>query len=209
MCEETKTFDTEESLIQSIKGEYKGTSKTDIGHALHAIVEGQFKFNHNNVIADGVRFTKEQALPVLRYRQKFQGMINEVPVVKIYPAGKTDIQISGRIDTFHGLSLRDAKFTFRPWEAESYIKSCQWKLYLDMTDADRFVYDIFKVNKFKDLPDDLIVPKNVEIEEPEQVECVRYSSMEADIAVILNEFADYIKFRNLEAYLKPCKETIF
>ena len=133
---ETSSFDTEESLIESLKGLFKGNDKTKFGSACHKIVEGEY-IGHEGEVAVVIDnevfvFHKEQYTPYLDYRIAHPLMIHEMPVQKVYETAFGPIQVTGRIDGIEGCVVRDLKNRFRALSDSDYTESCQWKFYLEM-----------------------------------------------------------------------------
>lgn len=199
-------YDTEEALIETIKGIFIGNNKTAIGGAFHKIIEGDYLFNWESklTVADNIAFTSPQAQPALTYRCDHPGMIHEVPTTKWYVTAKGMVMISGRIDGVEGMHVHDAKTKFRSVDLMEYHDSYQWRYYLDMTGLNRFFYDLFEVKGFEQfsggnpltLPDVQFIPH-------EPYQCLRYPGMEEDCLTLLNEFMDYIEMRDFFHLLKP------
>lgn len=203
------SFDTEEALIESIKGIFLGNDKTKTGGAFHKVIEGDYVAGpHSYVIADGIAFTPAQAEPAFRYKSQHPAMIHEVNVKKIYQVGEYQIYLSGRIDGAEGLHIRDAKTKFRSIDWQEYLDSYQWRYYLDMQNTDVFFYDVFEVRYFNDLRGNppYTLP-GVEFLPAETIKCERYDSMEADCLQLLHEFMGYIDNRNFYHLLKVVNET--
>jgi hypothetical protein len=203
MCSES-VFDTEEALLESIKGIFKGTPKTRFGGAYHKIIEGEFTKYRGVITADGFLFTQEQAAPAIRYRNEHPHIVNEMNVRQIYRTNYFPIQVTGRVDAAEGLFVRDAKTKFRAPDMHEYMDSCQWKFYLDILKADVFYYDLFEVKRFneEEYAENKLMPE-VSIHAHEPFQCIRYNGMENELHDILNSFLEYVANRKLFQYLKP------
>jgi len=201
---EASSFDTEEALIESIKGIFLGNDKTRVGGAFHNIIEGNYLRKGNRVIADRVSFTKDQADVAFGYKKKHPLMVHEISIRKTYYTNYFPIQVSGRIDGTEGLNTHDAKTKFREVNFQDYIDSCQWKYYLDILEADIFYYDLFEVKGFKELGKmPWTLNRGVQFIAHEPLQCLRYENMEADILNLLNCFLDYMHNRKFVHLLKP------
>jgi hypothetical protein len=69
-------FDTEESLIESIKGIFKGNDKTRFGNAYHELIEGKYVCPDQDLYqVGGHHFSAAQARPAVAYKmnQPFDG----------------------------------------------------------------------------------------------------------------------------------------
>lgn len=201
---EVSSYDTEESLLESIRGIFTGNDKTRVGGAFHKIIEGDYVKKGNRVIADEIAFTKEQAQVAFDYKARHKSMIHEISIRKTFETNFFPIQVSGRIDGCEGLNTHDAKTKFSEVKFQEYINSSQWKFYLQMLDANVFYYDLFEVQGFKELGRlPWSISKDVQFIAHEPLQCLRYETMHADIMVILNGFLDYLHNRKIVHLLKP------
>ncbi|HRS66744.1 MAG TPA: hypothetical protein P5519_12755 [Spirochaetia bacterium] len=201
--------DTEESLIESLKGLFKGNDKTDFGGAYHKIIEGEFENYAGNIFVtyDKTKqfvFNYAQAAPALSYRRNHPLMVHEVDVRKIFETTYGSIQVTGRLDGLEGATVRDLKTRFKQMNDADYADSFQWKFYLEMLGLDTFFYDVFEIKGFDALPEKrpFIMPE-VSIIAHEPIKCERYKTMSEDVQSILNHFMDYIDNRQLSNLLKP------
>ena len=202
-------WDTEEALIETLKGLFFGNDKTKTGSAYHKIIEGDFNLIKESgiVYADDIAFSIEQALPALNFRAEHMGMVHEITVSKEYEVGDGVIQVSGRIDGLEGIEVRDTKTKYKAIDFQEYLESCQWKFYLDMLQLDTFHYDVFEVKDFQALtgktpyflPDVKFMPV-------ESLTCYSYSRLQTDCHILLNQFMQYIDNRNFYHLLKQANE---
>lgn len=208
---EASPFDTEEKLLQSIKGIFRGNAKTEFGQAYHAILEGRYTIgNDGKICAKGMRFTPEQAKPALGYRTRHPQIVSEVPVSKIYSTKYFPVMISGRVDAIEGLFIRDAKTKFRSPDFVEYMQSCQWKFYTDMLEATGFLYDVFEIICFGDednepygnLTAQSCFFPDVQVCEVKSVACHPYAGMHDELTALVDDFIGYVENRNLWPYLK-------
>ena len=194
--EETETYDTEQSVIDSLSGSFVGNDLTYIGSAFHKIIE---KFNTDNPETEesifnefGVKFSNEQGKIAQNHAFNMYPFLPEIPNKKIYDTFLGKIQVTGTTDVLQGTVLRDTKTKFTPPVMQDYYRSYQWRLYLDMFGLDRFIYDVFEFSGHngKDVSE-------FEIKQHEPFECLRYEKMEQDIQILLNDFMGWIQLRNL------------
>lgn len=206
---EVSPYDTEESLIDTLSGTFKGNDKTKVGGAFHKLIEGDYTAQDNMYLADDILFTKEQADVAFQFRNDHPLMIHEIPLYKVYETSFGPIQISGRVDGLEGLVIHDHKCKFRNVKWEEYTESIQWKVYLDIMDADVFLYSVFEVKGFEQLPTSAPIDLggSVRFIPHESMPCMRYDTMHNDIVGLLNDFLTYISNRNLFHYLKPAVES--
>lgn len=201
------SFDTEESLFKSIKGEFVGTDKTLFGNTYHSIIE----FPNKNKIKGGyqvgdVRVSDKLAINAIEYANEHPSMVKEVPVTKLYEGLQYQFKVSGRTDGIEGVHVRDAKTKFSEPSYMEYYKSCQWKFYLDMLELDVFYYDLFVIKNFSEFINSAEglkrIPTNVEVETMEPMKCDRYEALPFDCNLLVNQFEDYLINKNLIKYLK-------
>lgn len=201
--------DTEEELIQTIKGVFEGNDMTEIGGAYHKIIEGEAVIMNGGLVANDIYFTVEQANPALAFKARHKHLIHEVPVTKVYESRIGPVLISGRVDGLEGREIQDTKCKFRPPDLQEYIDSYQWRYYQDMLGLDLLYYDFFEVKGFKELSfgSPRLLP-DVTIEVHERLQCVRYRNMREDCLSMLNDFLDYIDNRNFWSLLKTVPDPI-
>ena len=162
------SFDTEAALLQSLRGEFNGTHKTKVGNAFHAIIEKPdqvryVKLPGGNGIKYGavpgtkkdpeiIAFHPDQVQMAIRYKNDHPGMIHEVKVRKMYPAGRGNfLMVTGRTDGIAGRTVHDTKTRYKSLhDIREYIESCQSKFYMDMLNVPQFYYDLFEVIGLED-----------------------------------------------------------
>ncbi len=206
-CDDPESqYDNEEKFLESLQGIFKGTPKTAFGGAFHQIIEGEYTIDRklNIYQAGGFYFTHEQAKPALDYRNEHTAMVYEMNTREAFETKYGPIQVSGRTDGIEGLAIRDSKTKFRNPDYQEYVASCQWKLYLEMMEADLFYYDVFEVKHFKEdaYHSQKLFP-DVVIEPAVPLLCTRYPGMRSDIDEILNLFMEYMTEKKLFHFLKP------
>ena len=103
---------------------HKLLEKTD-ECALDKITIGEFTF----VFA----LDQDVTLPALR----------ELKGEKLFDTPAGPVTLVGKVDGLHGQTVNDWKLTEK-FEAERYADSFQWRSYLAMFGATRFVYDVFQ-----------------------------------------------------------------
>jgi hypothetical protein len=209
---EASAYDTEASLIESLKGLFKGNDKTKFGGAYHKLIEGEYHKHNDEIkvkcfeknILDEFVFTSPQAVPALAYRLNHPALTHEMNVSKIYDTIHGSIQVTGRVDGIEGMLTRDVKTRFKSLDVQEYIDSSQWKFYLDMLDSNIFFYDVFEVQGFKELPAKQPYRMNdVRIIAHDPIRCNRYETMMSEINTLLNDFIEYINNRKFFDLLKP------
>lgn len=204
---EVSESDTEESLIESLKGEFKGNELAMIGSAYHKLIEVDTKPEGLLYRAEDIYFTKEQAEPAFNFKKKHPLMTHEIVCRKTYETKYFPIQVSGRVDGIEGVQIRDTKMKFSYIKWQEYLDSIQWRFYLDMLDADVFWYDVFLVKGFNALPPQApYTLHDVTITYEEPMQCLRYANMSNDLQLILDQFLEFLHDRKLLIHLKPAME---
>lgn len=225
---EESSYDTEASVLESLRGGFKGNDKTIFGHGYHHLFEGLYKEVEGGVLTTPpppkkashqpdtpVFFRYEQALPAMAYNAAHRMTAREIDVRKIYRSKRGPIEVNGRLDAIEGIFIRDGKVKFRdPGDLYEYRDSCQWKFYCHCMESDVFYYDIFEVSGFKEFdpqpfeltPPNVLqpvfVPAHVEVKAHDPFQCLAYPGMELELVSLLNDFMDWLHFRNYTQYLK-------
>lgn len=187
------SFDTEQSVIDTISGVFVGNNKTFIGSAFHSIIE---KGVHNS----NVIFNLNQIEIALKHKENIYPFIPEIRQNKDFETNFGIITLSGAIDVLQGNQIRDTKTKFSSPEYLEYFDSYQWRIYLSIFGLDRFYYDIFEFIGYKD--EMLLDVSGCGIKQHDPYECLRYDNLETDIIQLLNEFMEWVCFRKLQNLLK-------
>jgi hypothetical protein len=126
-----------ESLLKRLRGEEPPTQPMMAGRAFHTVFENADVGDLDRVTQDGFEFVfaldHDIALPPIR---ELKG-----EVVLDTPSGP--VTLVGKVDSLDGITVHDYKLTER-FDAERYADSYQWRAYLSMFWAKRFVYDVFQ-----------------------------------------------------------------
>lgn len=156
-----------ETLLMRLRGEEPPTDNMLAGRAFHKLLEnateGAEIFAQEQ---DGIRFDfaidDAIALPQIR-EQKAEHVFQT-------PSGP--VTLVGKVDGLQGITINDYKLTER-FDAERYTDSYQWRSYLFMFGAKRFVYDVF-VCRFD-------LPARVYIFDYHRLPMCAYPGMERDV----------------------------
>lgn len=215
-ADDSNTWDTEASLLDSLTGAFIGNDKTAIGTAFHKLVEDG-KAERTEIIggntyhlACGYAFTEEQAEVAFTYKREHPLMFCEVPVAKLYHTPLASFYLSGRIDGLDGATVRDTKTKFSSPDAQGYLDSYQWRFYLDMLGLKSFCYDVFEVKSYPKAGINVPAPGTISILDGlkfvpyGEIKCFSYPTMQRDLYELLSAFADWLDSRNLWHLLSPC-----
>ena len=91
-----------------------------------------------------------------------------------------DIEVVGHIDGQIGNMVVDYKST-ETFDPEHYMESYQWRLYLDMSGCDVFLYHIFVLREFGP-------PGCYEVRETHQLKQYRYPELHSDCERLVNDY---------------------
>lgn len=195
---------TEQSVIDSVTGEFKGNEYTKIGTAFHGVVQygetfglpidGGYEFN---IEGNEVRMSDEQRKVALHYRVEHLGAYHEFRGYKDYGRAV----VTGCADMIDGVEIRDIKTKYSAPSDTEYINSCQWRYYLDIFGADVFHFDLFVLDGYKKEKHGYDVRGLELTRRTPPITCYRYPGMENDNLALLNQFMDWAEARGLTEYL--------
>lgn len=197
---------TEQSVIDSVTGEFKGNEQTRIGTAFHKIVQdGDFNLDYNsgyhgydiNIDGNTVKFAMAQARVALDYRDEHPNAYHEFRGYKDYGRAV----VTGCADMIDGVEIRDIKTKYSTPSDADYINSCQWRYYLDIFGADVFHFDLFVFNGYKKEKHGYDVRELELTRHTPPITCYRYPEIENDNLALLNQFMDWAEARGLTEYL--------
>lgn len=132
---------TTEELLRSLAHVEPPNRKMEAGKALASFFEKTSEGEYDSTTVDGWRIDfnlnictgQSFLIPPMRE------MKLEVPILT--PSGP--VTLVGKVDGFHGLVVHDQKLTEKLDIEERYTDSLQWRSYLWMLGASKFVYDVF------------------------------------------------------------------
>jgi hypothetical protein len=93
------------------------------------------------------------------------------------------IIVSGQCDAFEGSTIYDHKSTER-FDAENYLESWQWRFYLDIFNADRFIWNVWEMNE-------LVEPMSYGVNKLHELTQYRYPTLHADCVAMAQEYRDF------------------
>ena len=199
----SESYDTEQSVVDSLTGKFEGNDLTNIGTAFHYVVEkGAYgkTVDRNLIYAKwGVLADDSQIKAFYLHAEDMQPFIPEVRLPKLFNSVLGEITISGCTDVLQGNVLRDTKCKFSPPKMVEYMDSYQWRIYLSIFGLDRFIYDVFEFSGHKECDERDVT--NCTLKQHEPFECIRYENMENDIQTLINDFCEWIRFRGFEKYI--------
>lgn len=126
-------------LLPTLLGEQEETEPMKVGTAFHKGMESvEAGQEVATMLADGYRFDFacgdcELLLPTIRESE--------------FSRRYGDIRVVGHVDGIIGNSIIDYK-TCTQFDADRYMASYQWRFYLDLSECDSFVYQVFVIKGF-------------------------------------------------------------
>ena len=212
---EASAYDTEQSVIDGISGTFKGNDYTYIGTAFHKLVEGDYsniaKLDNGRAITidDGytILMDIEQCKVARDYADSMPLSFHELREYKAFNVNGEDVYITGCADIINGLHINDIKTKYSYICDDDYRDSFQWRMYLQLFEADVFTFDLFLFDGYKKDKNGLDV-RGIPIVKHDPIECIRYDKMETDNIQLIAEFLEWAKFRGVYDLLPDYKDNL-
>lgn len=156
---------TAEDLASRLRREAPANESMLIGTAWHSVLEDppeKIEFIEKNGYNFQIDCDAEISLP----------QIKEIRADKQYDIDGYKVSLSGGCDGITGNTVYDHKLTFKP-NPENYFDSYQWRAYLDIFEADKFIYYPYHAKQ-----DDDGLIRIVDVSE---MPLYRYPDMETDL----------------------------
>ena len=148
------------------------------GAALHKALESAEPGDYGALKADGYSFDiqadAEVDLPDIRERKS----------ARDYIVGDCAVTLVGKVDAIRGRRIDDHKFTAR-FDAERFLSSYQWRIYLEIFGAYEFRWNVFAGRE--------VEPNRYVISAIHPLRTFRYPGMGEDVARELALFVDFIR----------------
>lgn len=126
-----------DELLRRLRREEPPSPAMLAGTALHKALELASSGEHKGFAVDGYLFSFEidadLDLPAIR----------EMKNTRDYFIDGCAVTLVGKVDGIHGKRVDDHKLTER-YDAEKYMTSYQWRIYLEVFGADEFRWNIFE-----------------------------------------------------------------
>lgn len=146
------------------------------GTAFHTALQLSQSGSLEEIVSDGFRFRldldDELDLPAMR----------EIKTTRDYEVGGHVVTLVGKVDAVLGRRIYDHKLTAR-YDAERFLGSMQWRIYLDLFGADEFRWNVFEARE--------VGEREYAIKELHKLTMHRYPGMEDDI---VRELATFLEF---------------
>ena len=145
--DQTLEYETLDRLMDYLTKPFVETPRVKFGKACHALIEDPSSVewtNTDGMKIDGEFITHREAKPLLEFRKAHPDGVFEVPWKKLYEIDGYKVVLSQRIDMMEYDSCYDFKIVERTPKAEDYMRSYQWRCYLDGTELETFIYKIWQ-----------------------------------------------------------------
>jgi len=165
-------------LLAQLRKQEPPTEAMLAGTALHTALENAQDGDHARLEADGYTFDLdidgELDLPAIR----------EIKGTRDYEIDGCRVTLVGKVDAIHGRRVDDHKFTSR-YDAERFMGSMQWRVYLEVFDADEFRWNVFEGSETE--------PKAYRVYGFHQLTMHRYPGMGEHVADAVREFLAFAR----------------
>lgn len=169
---------TLEAFLADMQHWTPATPAMKAGTALHKALEHAEPRLHSTLKADDyvflIEFSDKLDLPDIR----------ECKGTRRYLIGDVVATVVGKVDAILGTRIDDHKFTAR-WDAERFLGSYQWRIYLEIFEADEFRWNVFEG---REVPGEIATYK---VSGLHSLRTFRYPGMGADVA---NEIGLFVEF---------------
>lgn len=174
-------------LLAQLRRQGEPTEPMLAGSALHSALEYAKPGTFERLEADGFVFLFpnpcEVRLPDIR----------EVKAERVYRIGDVDVTLVAKVDAVHGDTVIDHKSTSQ-FEAEKFLGTYQWRVYLDVFDARAFVWLVFEMHA--------VEPRTYEVRQIHPLGQYRYPNLRADVEALLREFVDFARVNLPERFIQ-------
>ena len=168
-----------EKLIADLRRESPPTEAMLVGTALHKALEFAKEGAVTHLFQDGYSF--EIATDAIIDLAE----IRELKTTAEWMIDGTPVTLVGKVDGIHGKRIDDHKTTSSSFDAEKYLNTFQWRIYLELFKADVFLWNVFELKQ------DAKNWKHYVIRDVHQLQAYRYPGMRQDIEDELRLFVDF------------------
>lgn len=165
-------------LLAQLRRQEPPTEAMLAGTALHAILERATDGEFTTVAIDGYTFDFDCDCEIKLPR------IREIKGTRDYEIDGCTVTLVGKVDAIHGRRIEDHKFTSR-YDAERFLSSYQWRIYLDVFEADEFRWNVFEGRE--------VEPQTYRIFGFHQLGAHRYPGMGDDVRREVGAFLDFAR----------------
>ncbi len=175
------------ALLAQLRREMSPTPAMMAGTALHKALEDSVDATYESLSADGYTFELDFSatldIPDIR----------EIKATRDYEINGCIVTLVGKVDAVYGNRVDDHKLTGR-YDAERFVGSYQWRVYLDIFDADEFRWNVFEGRPSS--KDD----KHYRISALHPLTMHRHPGMTDDIFRALDQYVDFARIHLPEKF---------
>lgn len=187
-CEPEQEWMTEESLIATIKGEFKPTPAVDLGRAFGKVLETPERFLvDGGYQCEGYSFDDATMQPCFALIDR-QGVF-EAKALKAY--GRHTVV--AKADHLLGAHMSEFKTTINSFDFDKYAESCQWRFMADIFEPKIVTYNIFRLD---DHENGVVTLRDIET-----FNLFPYVDLHQDCCELLGRFVDYVTAKGLAGIL--------
>ena len=169
---------TVEDFLARLRRETPPTPAMMAGTAFHKALERASEGEAETLEADGWRFLiacdADLALPPVR----------EVKVERVFAVDGCEVTLVGVADAVHGGIVYDHKLSAR-FDAERYLTGLQWRCYLPLFGARRFVWNVFEARETAERERMVVAVHHLSAD--------TYPAIEEDVTAALREFVAFVR----------------
>ena len=126
--------------------------------------------------------------------------IKEIRLSKKYVlSGGGEIIVSGCVDSLNNLVIEDHKTT-SSFDPDRYLEGYQWRFYLDIFQANEFVWNVFEMRPEGD-EEDLVY----NVKKLHRLKQYRYPNLHADCCSLVERFGKFLERQDVKDYLRSNK----
>lgn len=170
-------------LVSRVVGTFEPTEAMQAGTAFHKALEVAAEGFAAALETEGYRFHIDCDITVEL------AAIREIRASKTYMVDGLPFIVSGQLDAIEGKRIDDHKTTSR-FDPERYLDGYQWRLYLDIFDADLFRWNVFEIKQEAVLESGF---QEWTVTAAHRLEQHRYPELGEDCARIVGQFARLVR----------------
>lgn len=193
-CQPDNEWMTEEDLAATIRGEFAGNHKVNLGTAFGRVLENPDRF----AVEGGYRcqagpetfeFGADVMAPCLALIDYSSGVF-EAKAVKAY--GPHDV--ASKADYVTGAELHEFKTTLSSFDFDKYAQSCQWRFMVDAFQPVKVTYHVFCLSEGTN--------GVIDLRSIETFNLYPYADLHADCERLVRQFTEYVTAKGLAGVLE-------
>jgi hypothetical protein len=186
---------SESEMIAKIKGAFTPSRPMELGTAFHAIIEDPQEHYIEGygmyVAPNGIEFGPEVIEGALPYITP--GGVFEVKATKDYHVNGELVTVVAKADKLVNAEVEEQKTRWSAWDIDSYLDSYQWRWYLEIFEAVKVKYNVFRLSETD--------RNGIVLHGVEQFSLFPYPALQSDCRALLSSFVEFAKAKKLTGYL--------